>query len=43
MEFSVFVSFLKVYVNMHCTDILAMGWFLHSRDAAGFEFKKTGT
>lgn len=43
MGFSVFVSFLKVYVNMHCTDILAIAWLLHARGTVGFGSKKIGT
>lgn len=39
----VFVSFLKVYVNMHFTDILAMERLLHSKDTSGFGPKKIGT
>lgn len=43
MGFSVFVSFLKVSVNMYCCHILAIEWLLHSRDTAGFRSKKIGT
>lgn len=43
MGFSVFVSFVKVYVKMHCTDTLAIEWLLHSRDTVGFGSKKIGT
>lgn len=38
----VFVSFLKVYVNMHCTDILAMECLLHSRDTTALDPRRLG-
>ena len=38
----IFVSILKVYVNMYCTDILAVECLLHSRDTAALDPRRLG-
>ena len=38
----IFVSILKIYVNMYCTDILAVECLLHSRDTAALDPRRLG-